>query len=99
MALTTHRPLDLGDIAKTLIAALDDDALDELARRVANRHVRPEMLDVKQAAKFLGVSTATLRRSESIRRVFLEGCSKPLYRMKDLDMAIERAAKNGRRVE
>ena len=36
MKVTTHRQLDLGEIAKTLIAALDDDALDELARRVAN---------------------------------------------------------------
>ncbi len=97
--MTAHRQLDLGEIAKALIAALDDDALDELARRVANRQVRPEMLDVKQAAKFLAVSTATLRRSESIRPVFLEGCSKPLYRMRDLDMAIERTAKSGRRVE
>ncbi len=94
--MTAHRQIDLGDMAKALFTALDDDALDELARRVANRHVRPEMVDGKQAAKFLGVSTATLRRSESIRPVFLEGCSKPLYRMKDLNMAIERAVKNGR---
>ena len=51
MAVTTRSPLDPGDIAKTLIAALDDDALDELARRVANRQARPEMLDVKRAAR------------------------------------------------
>ena len=95
--MIADRQFDLGEIAKALIAALDDDALDELARRVANRQVRPEMLDVKRAARFLGVSTATLRRSEVIRPVFLEGCSKPLYRMKDLDMEIERAVKNGRR--
>ena len=93
----TNGAIDLGAIAQAMIAALDDTALDELARRVASRKVQPVLMDVKQASTYLGVSPATLRRSTTIRPVHLPDCSKPLYRVRDLDAAIDRADRRGGR--
>ena len=87
--------MDLAAIAQALISALDDRALDELARRVASRQIQPVLLDVRQAAAYLGVSAATLRRSTTIRPIHLEDCAKPLYRVRDLDAAVDRAERNG----
>lgn len=93
----TNGTMDLTAIAQALIAALDDMALDELARRVASRRIQPVLMDVRQAATYLGISTATLRRSTTIEPIHLPDCSKPLYRVCDLDAAINRAARNGGR--
>jgi hypothetical protein len=87
--------IDLAAIAQALVGALDDGALDELARRVASRHIQPVLLDIRQAATYLGVSPATLRRSTTIQPIHLPDCSKPLYRVRDLDAAIDRAARGG----
>jgi len=89
--------LDLATIARAIINALDDPVLDELARRVAARKIQPVLLDVRQAAAYLGISAATLRRSTTIHPIHLPDCSKPLYRVRDLDAAIDRAARNGDR--
>lgn len=87
--------LDLAEIAQAIVSALDDNALDELARRVANRQIQPVLLDVRQAAAYLGVSPATLRRSTTIKPIYLPDCAKPLYRVHDLDTAIDQAARGG----
>lgn len=93
----TNGKMDLSAIADAIIEALDDNALDELARRVASRKIQPVLLDVRQAATYLGVSPATLRRSTTIQPIHLPDCSKPLYRVRDLEAAIDRAARSGDR--
>ena len=89
----TNGTIDLAGIAQAIIDALDDDALDDLARRVATRQIQPVLLDVRKAATYLGVSPATLRRSTTVHPIQLPDCSKPLYRVLDLDAAIDRAAR------
>lgn len=74
------------------LAALDDRALDELAKRIAAQP-RPALLDRAAAAKYLSISTEALRKNKRIRPVFLDGCSKPLYRVSDLEAAISSAAR------
>lgn len=55
------------DLAKALLDALDDETLDELARRLGSRlpndvgHSSP--LDVNRAAARCGVSSRTIRRA------------------------------------
>ena len=89
--------LDISEIASALVTALPDDALDELARRVASRRVQPALLERSQAAEYLGLSADALRKNASIRPIYLPDCSKPLYRVTDLDRIIARASnRNGR---
>jgi excisionase family DNA binding protein len=56
-----------GDLARALVAALDDEALDELARLLAPRltaaAVNGDVLDVPAAAKRTGASERTIRRA------------------------------------
>jgi hypothetical protein len=55
------------DLARVLLDALDDDALDELARRLAPRlaasSAAGDVLDVPAAAKRSGASARTIRRA------------------------------------
>lgn len=81
----------LSVIAAMVLAALDDDALDGLARRVAALHVRPALLERSQAARYLGLSPDALRKNTSIKPIYLPECSKPLYKVVDLDKIIAKA--------
>lgn len=88
------QPIDMTGIAGALFAALSDEQLDALARRVATRNVQPALLDRTQAAKYLGLSPEALRKNPRVRPIYLPECTKPLYRVADLNRLIEHANKN-----
>jgi hypothetical protein len=61
-----NESIDLAAIAPACIGALDDGALDELARRVTNRQIQPVLLDIHQTAACHGMSSATLTYQHAI---------------------------------
>lgn len=90
----------LSTIAAAMLEVLDDNALEELARRVSAFNVQPALLNRAAAAKYLSISTEALRRSKTIKPVRLDDAPrKPLYRVCDLDAAIAAAMRrNGKGV-
>jgi hypothetical protein len=92
------QPIDMTEIAGAIVAALSDEQLDALARRVGARSVPPALLDRASAARYLGISTEALRRSRTVQPVYLSDCpTKPLYRVCDLDTAIATAVRKNRK--
>ena len=87
------RQASIADVAQALLESLPDEALDDLARRIAARKVQPVLLDRQQAAKYLGISPEALRKNRYIRPIHLPGNTKPLYRVENLDRVIRKAAR------